>query len=82
MAESRQDSDLNAVQKEPKKGKDKKKKSGAATILRVIISLIIIILGVILILFLVARAAKYENIAEMLNHMFVEMDLMWKRIMA
>jgi len=66
------------VDETPKK--KKKKRSLAITILRIVISLIIIAGGIYLILFLVARAAKYDTIAAMLNSMFIELELMWQRI--
>jgi len=61
--------------------KFKKKRSGfAVTLIRIIISLLLIAGGIYLILFLVARAAKYDSIQAMLQSMFIELELMWQRI--
>jgi len=50
------------------------------TVIRTLIALIIIAVGIYLILYLVARAAKYETISAMLQSMFIELELMWQRI--
>ena len=51
------------------------------TIIRTVIALVIIAVGVYLILYLVARAAKYETISAMLQSMFIELELMWQRVL-
>ena len=51
------------------------------TIIRTVIALVIIAIGVYLILYLVARAAKYETISAMLQSMFIELELMWQRVL-
>ena len=63
-----------------KKQRTKKKENAAKAIIRIIITIVIIILGIFLILWAVAKAAKYETIGNMLVHMWGELDLMWKRI--
>jgi len=60
--------------------KKKKKRKPIITLLRIVISLILIAAGIYLILFLVAKAAKYDSIPAMLQRMFVELELMWQRI--
>ena len=64
------------------KPKKKNKEPGHKTLLRVIISILIVAVGIYLILFLVARAAMYDSIGSMLQHMFVELSVMWQRILA
>ena len=51
------------------------------TVIRTVIALVIIAVGVYLILYLVARAAKYETISAMLQSMFIELELMWQRVL-
>jgi len=51
------------------------------TVIRTVIALVIIAVGVYLILYLVARAAKYETISAMLHSMFIELELMWQRVL-
>ena len=51
------------------------------TIIRTLIALIIIAVGVYLVLYLVARAAKYETISAMLQSMYIELQLMWQRVL-
>ncbi len=59
---------------------NKKKGNGARLLIRILVVVAIIVVGVFLILWIVSRAAKYEIIGAMLDHMFGELDLMWKRI--
>jgi len=65
---------------EKDKKRDKKKKEGHKTLIRVIIAIVIIVVGIFLILFFVAKAAKYDSIGSMLEHMGTHMGLMWERI--
>ena len=51
------------------------------TVIRTVLAIIIIAVGTYLILYLVARAAKYETISAMLQSMFIELELMWQRIL-
>jgi len=67
-------------QQDGKAKKKKKKRRPVSALLRIVISLIIIAAGIYLILFLVARAAKYDSIPAMLQRMIVELELMWQRI--
>lgn len=60
--------------------KKKKKEKALKTLVRTIIILAIIALGSFAILWVVSRAGKYESIGEMLRQMFVDLDLMWKRV--
>ncbi len=60
----------------PRKKRDKK------TVLRVIIALVIITVGIFLILFLVAKAARFDSVGSMLEHMGTELSVMWQRIIA
>lgn len=60
--------------------KEKKKKDGLKTLLKVIIAIVVIVVGIYLILFFVAKAAKYDSIGSMLEHMGTHMGLMWERI--
>jgi len=60
--------------------KRKKKRSFLVTLIRIVVSLVLIAIGIYLILFLVARAAKYDSIPAMLQSMFIELELMWQRI--
>ena len=68
-----------ATNEEPKK-KKKKKRSAVVTLIRIVVSLVIITVGIYLILFFVARAAKYDSIQAMVQSMLVELELMWQRI--
>jgi len=58
----------------------KKKSSLLMLLIRTVIALAVIAVGIYIILYLVARAAKYDSIAAMLDSMFVELGLMWQRI--
>lgn len=60
--------------------KGRKKKKTLKFIVRLIIILAVIALGTFLILWVVMRAGKYESIRQMLDQMFIDLDLMWKRI--
>lgn len=60
--------------------KQKNKEAGGKTLLRVIISIVVIVVGIFLILFFVAKAAKYDSIGSMLNDMSIDLGLMWERI--
>jgi len=75
---------LQAIEKDNsqngKTPKKRKKRKPIMTLLRVVISLVLIAIGIFLILFLVARAAKYDSIPAMLQRMIVELELMWQRI--
>ena len=51
-------------------------------LLRVIVSLAAIAVGIFIILFCVAKAAQYDSISSMLQHMGGELALMWQRIIA
>lgn len=62
--------------------KDKKREGVPKYLLRVIIALVILAVGIFLILFFVAKAARYDSIGAMLQHMGVELQLMWQRITA
>lgn len=66
----------------PKEKKKKKKEPGRKLALRIIISVVVIALGIYLILYLVARAAMYDSIGSMLQHMFNELSIMVERILA
>lgn len=65
---------------------EKKKKTGKETgvkaLIRILITLVIIALGIFLILFLVAKAGRFDSIGSMLQHMWVELSLMWQRILS
>jgi t-SNARE complex subunit (syntaxin) len=70
-----------ATRSEKNEKKDKKKKENAGkTALRIIIAIIVIVVGIFLVLFFVAKAAKYDSIGSMLSHMGGELGLMWERI--
>jgi len=58
----------------------KKNKSIVRTIIRIVVSILVIAIGIYLILWLVSRAAKYETISEMLQHMWEHLQIMWERI--
>ena len=72
----------NNPETEPPKKRKKKKESGVKLLIRVLIVVAIIVLGSYLVLWLVAKASNYSSIGAMLQHMFGELDLMWKRITA
>lgn len=57
-----------------------KKEKPRNTLLRILISLVVLALGVYLILFVVAKAGRFDSIGSMLQHMSVEVSLMWQRI--
>jgi len=59
-----------------------KKKKGSLlwSIIRILISIVVIAVGVFIILYLVARYAKYDSISSMLQSMWIELGLMWQRI--
>ena len=61
--------------------KSKRKRSLILTLVRIVVSVVIIAIGIYIILWLVARAAKYVSIEAMLQHMWVELQLMWQRIL-
>jgi len=69
------------TQEEKPAGKRKKKRSVLVTLIRIIVSVLIIAVGIYVILYLVARAAKYDSIPAMIRSMLVELDLMWQRIL-
>ena len=71
--------DIDSDGDKPKK--KKKKRRPIVTLLRIVLSLVLIAVGIFLILWLVARAAKYDSIPAMLQRMFVELELMWQRIL-
>lgn len=58
----------------------KKKKNIGSTLIRILVNVAIIALGVILLLWLVSKAAKYDSIGSMLDSMLIELELMWERI--
>jgi hypothetical protein len=73
--------DTNNEKLSRKERNQKKDKEGAhKTLIRVIISIMVIVVGVFLILFFVAKAAKYDSIGAMLENMSTELSLMWQRI--
>ena len=51
------------------------------SILRLLICIVIIAIGVFVILYIIARAAKYDSISSMLQSMFIELELMWQRVL-
>ena len=71
-------------EEQPKENEEQSKKKAKPsvwwTILRIVIALVIIAAGVFLILYIIARAAKYETILAMLQSMYIELELMWQRI--
>lgn len=67
-----------AAEKKKKTGKE----TGVKALIRVLITLVIIALGIFLILFLVAKAGRFDSISSMLQHMWVELSLMWQRILS
>lgn len=67
---------------QPQKKKAKGKETLHKTLIRVIIALVILAVGIFLVLFLVAKASHFDSIGSMLQHMFVELSLMWQRITA
>jgi len=76
------DEETHDEEQDEKKSLSKKfKESFWWTLIRIVIALIIIAVGTYLILYLVARAAKYDTIAAMLSSMLVELELMWQRIL-
>ncbi|MDL2294723.1 hypothetical protein LJC60_08900 [Ruminococcaceae bacterium OttesenSCG-928-D13] len=64
------------------KKKQKGKEGAGKTLIRVLITLLIIAVGIFLVLFLVAKAGRFDSIGSMLQHMFTELSLMWQRISA
>lgn len=66
----------------PPKKKRRGKESGLKTFLRILITLAVIALGIFLILFVVAKAGRFDSIGSMLRHMGVELSLMWQRIIS
>jgi len=50
------------------------------SVIRFLICIIIIAVGVYVILYIIARAAKYDSISSMLQSMFIELELMWQRV--
>lgn len=74
-----------ALSQEGADGKKKKKKTreGAHwTLVRILVAILILALGIFLILFFVAKASHFDSIGSMLQHMFIELGLMWQRINA
>ncbi len=67
---------------EAQNAKGKKMPKAVKTLIRVAIILAVIALGIFLILFIVAKASRYDSIGSMLEHMFTELWLMWQRITA
>ena len=67
---------------EPPKKSGKRKGGILWGILRVVIILVIIAVGVYVILWAVARAGKYDSIRTMLDQMYVDLELMWSRIIS
>jgi len=49
-------------------------------IIKIVAAILIISVGTFLILYIVARAAKFESIGAMLQSMFIELELMWQRV--
>lgn len=72
----------NTTRKSPKKKKKRGKEPLYKTVLRVVISIVLLAIGVFIILLLVAKAARFDSIASMLQHMSVELSLMWQRIIS
>jgi len=68
------------IQKGKPAKKRKRKRHIGITLLRLVIALIVIAVGIYLILYIVAYAARYESIGAMLEHMNIELSLMWQRI--
>ena len=66
---------------EEKKARQLKEKN-SKRLIRVLITIVVIIVGVFLILWLIAKAANYNTVADMVNVMLGELDLMWTRIQA
>jgi len=61
--------------------KDKVKKQNIIMlIIKIVIAVIVIAVGTFLILYIVARAAKYESIGAMLQSMLIELEIMWQRV--
>ena len=50
------------------------------SIIRFLICIVIIAVGVFFILYIIARAAKYDSISSMLQNMLIELELMWQRV--
>jgi len=50
------------------------------SIIRFLICIVIIAVGVYVILYIIARGAKYDSISSMLQSMFIELELMWQRV--
>jgi len=70
----------NPVHKGKPAKKRKRKRHIGITLLRLVIALVVIAVGIYLILYIVAYAARYESIGAMLEHMNIELSLMWQRI--
>jgi len=59
---------------------DKKQRNMFMLLIRIIVTILIIAAGTLLILYIVARAAKYESIGVMIQSMLIELELMRQRV--
>ena len=64
------------------KNKIKTKEPIYKTILRIAFTLAVVIIGIFLILYFVAKAARFDSLVVMLKHMLAELTLIWERIIA
>jgi len=73
-------SDEHTQADKPEKKENEKKRRILILIIKIVVVILLIAIGTFLILFIVARAAKYETIGAMLQSMLIELELMWQRV--